>query len=451
MKIGRIAAGVCALGLTTTLALSSMPAVEAATAAPKNVIVLIGDGMGYSHITNATYYEHGTAYKRIAGSPGKVNEVVGRAGFNFERFPVQTDMTTYSVYGSYDPQKAWTDFDYVKANPTDSAAASTAMATGVKTYNAGLGVDKDQNPVENISERAIAMGKAAGSISSVQFSHATPAGYVVHHPNRNDYRGIANQEIYSDMTVVMGAGHPEFTDGGAKKAPSYSYISGEDFNGLREGVEGWTLVEEKSDFEALTSGETPERVFGIAQAASTLQQGRPGKSVQPFDVPFNANVPSLETMTKGALNVLDNDPDGFTLMVEGGAIDWTGHANDSARNVEETLEFNKAVDAVIDWVETNSNWDETLVIVTADHETGYLEGPTSSDKFWSIQTGRKGRVVPTGHAWYSGDHTNQLVPVYAKGAGSQQLLARATKTDPVRGAYLDNTDLANLLLEDLWS
>lgn len=103
---------------------------------------------------------------------------------------------------------------------------------------------------------------------------------------------------------------------------------------------------------------------------------------------------------------------------------------------------------MIDWVETNSNWRETLLIVTADHETGYLEGNFSGDR-WGIISGRKG--LPAYGTWYSTDHTNQLVPVYAKGAGTKQLLARATKTDPVRGAYLDNTDLANVLLDELWA
>ncbi|OKL53211.1 hypothetical protein BSZ39_10650 [Bowdeniella nasicola] len=161
----------------------------------------------------------------------------------------------------------------------------------------------------------------------------------------------------------------------------------------------------------------------------------------------NNDVPNLPTLTAGALNVLDNNKDGFFLMVEGGAIDWTGHANDEVRNIEETVDFFKSVETVSKWVETNSSWDETLVIVTADHETGYLVGPNSDPAFDAI-SGNQGEVPKL--SWHSGDHTNMLVPVFFKGAGAATLAAQATGKDPVRGDFLDNTALANFLLEDLW-
>ncbi len=86
-------------------------------------------------------------------------------------------------------------------------------------------------------------------------------------------------------------------------------------------------------------------------------------------------------MTKAALNVLDDDPNGFFIMIEGGAVDWAAHANQSGRLIEEMNDFNKSIEAVIRWIDTNSNWNETLVIITADHETGHLTGPGSgSDK-----------------------------------------------------------------------
>ncbi len=451
MKLRQLLAATCTVGLIAGAAIvAPASAVPAAPKGPKNVIVLIGDGMGYNHVNNASLYDFGTSYKQVAGAPGNVVELEGTASYAFQKFPTQVDMSTYWVEGSYDPDKAWTDFDYVKSNPTDSAAAGTAMATGVKTYNAGLGVDADGTPVENISERAISLGKSAGVVSSVNYWHATPASYVVHNVNRNNKLEISSQEIASDMTVIMGAGHPYYTDSNTKRStPDWrSNISQKDFEALGEGVNGWTLVEEKDDFQALTEGETPERVFGIAQVHSTLQQGRAGRSDAPGSVPFNAGVPSLETMTRGALNVLDNNQEGFTLMVEGGAIDWAGHANQTARDIEEVQEFTKAVDAVVEWVETNSNWRETLVIVTADHETGYIEGVDARPS-WTSMDGAKGELPNL--SWNSTNHTNMLVPVYAKGAGAKELERLATGTDPVRGAYLDNTDLANLLLKDLWA
>src|SRR5699024_6999886 len=119
-----------------------------------------------------------------------------------------------------------------------------------------------------------------------------------------------------------------------------------------------------------------DKVFGLAQVATTLQQGRGGDSEGklPGEVAFNENVPDLPTMSEGALEVLGQNEDGFHLMIEGGAIDWTGHANETTRNIEETQDFNAAVESVVDWIETNSSWDETLLVVTADHETGYLGG-----------------------------------------------------------------------------
>ncbi|GAA1768108.1 alkaline phosphatase [Kocuria aegyptia] len=440
-------------GSTTALiAATAVPAaaVPAAPHGPKNVIVLIGDGMGYNQAAEASLYENGTSSKQVATDPatGAVTEVQGTPSQAHESFPVQVDMQTFASGGSYDPQQVWTDFDYVKNGATDSGAAGTAMATGVKTYNGGIGVDPAGNEIENISERAISMGKAAGVVSSVPFSHATPAAYAVHDESRNNYHAIADKELASELSVVMGAGHPYYDDDNQPlETPAYDYISSGSYEALAAGQTEWSFVEDGADFEALTAGDAPEKVFGVAQVGSTLQQGRAGASGQPYGDPLN-EVPSLATMTAGALNVLDGDEDGFSLMVEGGAIDWAGHANDSARNIEETLAFNDAVDTVVDWVEENSSWKETLVVVTADHETGYLEGP-GADPAWSTLDGASG-AVPAG-SWNSGGHTNMLVPVYAKGAGAKELDRRARMTDPVRGAYLDNTDLANLLLEDLWA
>ena len=164
----------------------------------------------------------------------------------------------------------------------------------------------------------------------------------------------------------------------------------------------------------------------------------PKGSPAPFAVAANDNVPTLDVMTKGALNVLDNDEDGFFLMVEGGAIDWAGHGNSSGRVIEEEIDFNHAVEAVCDWFETNSNWSETLVIVTGDHETGYLTG--TAGVYDEVVNNGKG-VLPT-MVWNSKDHTNQLVPFFAKGTGAELLKSYADGSDPLKGAYLDNSEIA---------
>jgi alkaline phosphatase len=150
-------------------------------------------------------------------------------------------------------------------------------------------------------------------------------------------------------------------------------------------------------------------------------------------------------MTRAAINVLDDDPDGFCLMIEGGAVDWAGHDNQSARMIEEQIDFNRAVEAVVQWVALNSNWSETLVIVTADHETGYLTAPMQAAPDASTPLLNNGKGALPGMLWNSGSHTNSLVPLYAKGDAASLLIERADQQDPVRGAYLDNTVIGETL------
>ncbi len=134
------------------------------------------------------------------------------------------------------------------------------------------------------------------------------------------------------------------------------------------------------------------------------------------------------TMSRGALNVLSRDEDGFPLMIEVGAIDWAGHANGITRDIEEVRSFDDAVDAVVARVEENSSWNEILLIVTAGHGTGYLSGVDGGEI----------------HQYHSGGHTNMVVPFYFRGAGSGDTLDSVTGTDPVRGDCIDNTTVVNL-------
>ena len=422
-------------------------------AGPTNVILLIGDGMGYNHVDAASLYEHGTTHAQVEVDPatGDVRPVPGTASQVFQHFPVRVGMSTYSADGraEYDPAKAWADFDWIAEGATDSAAAGTALATGVKTNNGVLGIDPDGRSVPNVAERAAELGKSTGVVTSVPFSHATPASFGAHNATRGDLHGISDEMIAGPLDVVVGAGHPLYDDDHRPLGtPRFDYLSESAWADLRAGRTPYTLVEEAADLEALATGEdVPERLFGLVQVASTLQQARAGDvaGALPFEVARN-DVPSLATLTRGALQVLEQDDDGLLLMVEGGAIDWTGHANQTTRTIEEIVDFNRAVEAVVDWVETESSWDETLVVVTADHETGYLHG-ARSDPTWTPLTGRAGELPD--ERWFSGEHTNQLVPLFAKGAGADLLAAAATGEDPVRGAYLDNTDLARMLF-DTW-
>lgn len=420
----------------------------------KNIIILISDGCGYNHVDAASYYQYGNTNKQV-----------------YEHFSVSLGMSTFMyksktprVLGSYNPAAAWSDFWYVTGGYTDSAAAATAMSTGFKTFSGAIGMDIDENPLLHLMDYAESFGKATGVITSVEWTHATPAGFVAHNVSRNNYAAIGAEMVYDSGTdVIMGCGHPWYDRDGIPKATpnTFKFVGGEStWLDLVAGIAGgdadgdgiddpWTFIQTREEFRALMAGPTPKRVLGTAQVYQTLQQRRTdgtGKEA-PFIVPLIVSVPTLEEMTKAALNILDNDRDGFVLMVEGGAVDWASHANQSGRVIEEEIDFNRSAEAVVDWVQSNSNWRETLVIVTGDHECGYLCGPGSAALKSMRPVVNNGKGILPGMEWNSGFHTNSLIPFYAKGTHARLFKARADKEDPVRGRYIDNTDVAEVILE----
>ena len=443
----------CLLSALLLFTIASSPLIDNAFAgennrdglkhAPKNIIVLISDGCGYNHMDAASLYQSGRTGVQV-----------------YEHFPVQLAMSTHMYLSSYDPARAWTDFEYVKDNPTDSAAAATAMSTGEKTYDGAIGVNSDGMHLKHVMQQAEERGMATGVITSVEWSHATPAGFVAHNPSRNNYAAIAQEMVYASATdVIMGCGHPWFDKNGIVKSTpnTFKYVGDEStWNDLVAGTAAsdadgdgdddlWTLIQTRDAFQALMTGSTPDRVMGIAQVYTTLQQERGGDVyADPYAEPLIDTVPTLEEMTRAALNIVDNDPDGFVLMVEGGAVDWAAHANHSGRVIEEEIDFNHSVEAVVEWVEKNSNWGETLVIVTGDHETGYLNGP-GSDPAWMPLVNNGAGNLP-GMEWHSGDHTNSLIPFFAKGRGATLFRKNpGVLSDPVRGNYIDNTMIAEVL------
>ena len=435
--------------LLTTLYITTGCGVEK----PKNIILCIGDGCGYNQIKVASIYKYGQ-----------------ESGFAFQNFPVALAMSTHSADGvTYNPKQAWKQFNYVLNKPTDSAAAATAMASGQKTNNGVIAMSPEGDRLETIAERAEKMNKSSGVVTSVQFSHATPACFAAHNKSRSNYVQISQEMIlYSQLDVIMGCGHPDYdNNGNIVTDKAYKYVGGrETWTLIKNGKAGndadgdgeteyWYFIEKLDDFTALMTGETPKRVIGIPRIHSTLQQSRGGDEfAQPYVVANTEGIPNLSQMVSGALNVLDNNSKGFFLMIEGGAVDWASHDNQSGRVIEEEIDFAEAVDKVISWVENYSSWDETLVIVTGDHETGYLTGPgsgidsSSVDQTWtSIKS-----VGPSQQPlmeWHTTGHSNSLIPVYAKGAGSERFFDYADQHDPVRGKYIDNTEIGKLMF-DLW-
>lgn len=406
---------------------------------------MISDGGGFNHFAAASLYHTGRPDAELCNS-----------------FRVRLAASTFPSGGGYDPARAWDGCDYIKGGATDSAAAATALACGVKTHNGAIGVDAEGQRVPSVTELAEATGRATGLLTSVPFSHATPAGFVAHVASRGAYTRIARQMIrYSGIDVVIGAGHPWYDDSGRRlETPRFAYIGEAEFQALQQGTVGsdadgdrvadpWRFVQSAAELQAAVSGRPAKRLFGLMPVASTLQAGRaspednPPDKALPFSVPFNQGVPSLAQMTEAALRVLGTDPDGLFLVVEGGAVDWAAHSNYAGRMIEEQMDFDAAVAAVVRWVERHSSWDETLLIVTADHETGCLTGPGSGPEWKPLVGKGKGQVPEM--EWHSGDHTNSLVPLFARGAGAPLLRRAADQQDPVRGSYLDNTEIAAVM------
>ena len=431
--------------------------------------------MGYNHIRAANYY-------------------LGMERQVYEQFPVYLAMSHYPAkagdYNASDPGsghyasgyntvEAWTNPSYLKKDVTESSAAATAMSTGFKTYNGAVGMSIDHDTLVNLVEWAKSMGKSAGVVTSVEFSHATPAGFVAHNAMRSNYSQIAFEMLLDGRCdVIMGCGNPMFDDDGRpllKKWQNSRYVgdsifwlqliqgSGKQtkfiFNGnikLLKDVDGdhlpdpWYLVRDLDEFRSLLQGKTPKRVLGVPNIFSTLQQSRSFKNGEDKDspafvTPFITTVPTLSEMAGGALNVLDNNPKGFFLMIEGGATDWASHSNQKGRLIEEMKSFNDAIQTVVDWVNTRSNWNETLVIVTGDHETGFLWG---TEPFVPITDNGKDHLPVMN--FNSTDHTNSLVPFFAKGAGCELYNGFADEFDSVRGPYIQNSEISQLI-HFLWA
>jgi alkaline phosphatase len=450
--------------------------------AAKNVILMIADGSGHNTWLAASMYQ-GTLGKQTFDQPGWQRFACSTYPLNLSEKP--TGDTTQDSSVIYDPRKAWdtapsdpgrvgfAGYEYLTTTATDSAAAATAMATGRKTYNHAINWTNDGLPLrgQTIAEIAKAHGRSTGVVTTVQWSDATPAGLGgAHNVARGNHAQIANEMLDGDwLDVIMGTGNPDYDNDGqalaARQTHDYQWVGGRaNWQSLKQGRRGWKLIESQADFAAIASGPTPPKVVGVAHIAKTLQEKRArnqttsatsGTSAEPFAIPFNRNVPTLATMTKAAINCLDDNPKGFYLMIEGGAVDWANHDNKPARMIEEQVDFVRAVEAVADWVNKHSSWDDTLLILTADHECGLLWGPKSDvAAFDPIRDNGPGRLP--GMKYNSRYHSNSLVPLYARGPGSQRFAELVKGTDAkaaavwhFSGKYVDNTDIFTVMKAEM--
>ncbi len=327
----------------------------------RNLILVIGDGMGSEQLRAASLYETGTDDGLVVHS-----------------LPVRGRMGTSSASRAV----------------TDSAAAGTALATAVKVRNGvvGLRLPGDGGELPAITGELQERGWAIGLVTTAFTTHATPAAFAAHVSSRTDYDGIADDYLTGLRPDLIFGGGGYGMDPASVAAAGYTVVG--DAEALARTV------------QAASGGERIAGLFGHGHLPY-LADGRP-------DV-----IPSLMEMAEAAVDVLARDEEGFFLMIEAARIDHAGHSNDIARLIPEVLELDAVVKMLLDHPALQ---EDTLLVVTADHETGGL-AVTSS--------GGQGRLPAV--TWSTNGHTDVEVPIYATGPGADALAAVIDNT-MVRGA-----------------
>lgn len=259
---------------------------------------------------------------------------------------------------------------------TDSGAAATAYSTGKKTYNGAIGVNRDSLPEKTILEIAENHGLATGLVATSSITHATPASFIAHQKDRNLYEAIASDFLKTDIDIFIGGGSANFSN-------------------RKDGLD---LLKDLRSKGYSVINDTTELKSAEGKIAALLADEHLPKS------PDRGNVLSLSV--EKALSVLSGNKKGFFLMIEGSQIDWASHNNDSAYLISELADFDKAIEKALNFAIKDKN---TLVIVTADHETGGVVLKQNENKAEQIN------VVFT-----SVNHTSAFVPVYAFGPGAEK-------------------------------
>ena len=378
-KAASIRRGCLALVLALAVVSAGLPGAGAAAPVParalgpestgaKHVIILHGDGMGAEHVKAGGMYLNGAA-----------------GTLPFEAFANKTTMTHNNATGG----------------TTDSAASATAMATGIKVNNGVISVrlPGDGAELATLLEVHRDRARSTGLVTESYLTDASPAAYGAHETSRSNSTAIFNDFVsQSRPNVLLGGG-------------------GNGFNSATAGSQGYTVVTDRAALLGLDS-ETQTRIAGGFGSGAIPPPGTSGRS---------DTLPNLSEMAGTALKILDNDPDGFFLLVEEEAIDEAAHANSAPALSLAMAEFSAAVQTVLDWVDDPTNaadWSNTLVVVLADHETGGL-----------TVTANNGQGQIPGMVWTTTGHTQTAVPVYARGAGAEQ----------ITGAQIDNTQIFTLL------
>ena len=350
---------------------------------------------------------------------------------------------------------AWT-----KTTAPDSANTMSAMVNGHKSYNNAINVDGSGAKLTTLADRAHGEGKSVGVVTTVQISDATPAaGAGAHNVSRTNHQAIASEMLNAGVvSVIMGTGNPDYDDNGKRRLlPDYGWIGAADWTALKAGAHpsGFKLIEDKAAFDALPdAAKPPAKLIGIARSFNSTQANRAGAASAtetPHSVARRDDVPSLRTMVLGAMNILDDNPRGMFLVIEGGAVDRAMHANNLGRMIEEKIEFDDAVAAVSAYLDAGTggnNWFNTLVIVTADHDHLLLGPDSDTVPYQDLKDNGAGRMPD--YKWQSNGHSNQLVPLYARGPVADLIKGCEGRNDSYvdgqgrrfgRGAYMDDTEI----------
>jgi alkaline phosphatase len=330
---------------------SDKKVVDAQPRKPKNVILLIGDGMGLTQI--------------YAGM------VANGDALNIERFKYIGFHKSYSSDNII----------------TDSAAGATAFSCGEKTYNGAIGVGTDSLARETILETAEKKGLATGLVATCTITHATPASFIAHAKSRKLDEDIAADFMKTDVDVFIGGGKDYFE----KRSDSINLLD-------KLKANGYGIATGDAEILAFTGNKLAGFIAPVQPDSATGTRG---------DI--------LHKATQKALDIVSKNPQGFFMMSEGSQIDWGGHANKQTYIIQEMLDFDKAIGKALDFAEKDGN---TLVIVTADHETGGF-GITGG----SIAERKVEGAFLTTH------HTGVMIPVFAYGPGAEEFQGIYQNTD----------------------
>jgi len=470
-KAGRVTAASPTPGIQLptppgTTNLSDIPPLPAGTG-KRNVIVMIGDGMQMAHEVATSRYlydsDQGLSFHSLPVRAFKTTwdvnvytaraQALGVAGYSPEQFdpsvgydPKIGGKSPYPIEPDSDTKRAY----FVGGPYPDSASTATAMSTGLKTLSAAIGVPPEFTG-NNASEHASSLlrrfyGMSVGFVTTVQFYHATPSGFFAHNVSRNAYSELAHElmtEVMPEVMIGGGFGRGEFDEADLlhlQGTGNYVYAH------RQTGVDGGDTILAAAS-RAVQGG---KRHFGLY---GNLEEGN-FSPPKPADNPGNPTTtrgsledPTLADASIAALQVLSQDKDGFFIMIEQGDIDRANHANDFARMIGCVSDLDAAVRAAIGFVDNPNDdidWNNTTLIVTADHANSYMRF-TRTLHSGDLPT-QAGSTYPDGEITYGwGSHTSELVNVYVKGYAESLVAAYET---PYPGLpIIDDTSIYRLIVD----